>query len=119
MPDGRAASTLAGIKERQALASDASLGFSRMDERHDALIKVAYEDTPRLLAAIEAALKAAHDWERKADEADDRAEAASGRGPAGTSLMLSSRGQALHDCSFALREAITRELTGKEAGDGR
>jgi hypothetical protein len=49
--------TLAGIKERQSIASDASLGFARMEERHAALIKVAYEDTPRLLAAVEAVLK--------------------------------------------------------------
>jgi hypothetical protein len=57
MADDPVAATLAGIRERQALAADASLGFSRMNERHDALIKVAYEDTPRLLAVVEAALK--------------------------------------------------------------
>ena len=65
-----------------------------------------------LLAAIEAALEKADEWERKASEADDRAEAASERGDGDASLMLSGRGQALHDCSYALREAITRELTG-------
>jgi hypothetical protein len=58
MPDPAvpAAAILAEIRERQALASDASLGFSRMEERHDALIKVAYEDAPLLLAAVEAVL---------------------------------------------------------------
>ena len=54
--DPDTAAILAGIKERQALASDASLGFSRMEERHAALIKVGYEDAPALLGAVEAVL---------------------------------------------------------------
>jgi hypothetical protein len=57
--DDRVAATLAEIRERQALAADASLGFARMNERHDALIKVAYGDAPLLLKAVEAALKLA------------------------------------------------------------
>jgi len=52
-----ASATLAGIRQRQALASDTSLGFGRMNERHEAMIKVTYEDTPRLLAAVEAVLE--------------------------------------------------------------
>jgi hypothetical protein len=56
-PDPPAAALLAQIRERQALASDAGLGFSRMNERHEAMIKVTYEDTPRLVAAVERVLK--------------------------------------------------------------
>jgi hypothetical protein len=111
------AAILAGIRERQALASDASLGFSRMEERHAALIKVAYEDTPRLVAAVEAALEAA-----------DGAIPALGLPPADCTYACDS-GKC--DCSGGtravawnldpakLREAITAALTGEEAGDGK
>ncbi len=89
---------LAGIRERQALASDAGLGFARMDERHDALIKVAYEDTPRLVRAVEAVLKLAEDWETS-----------------WAPRPLVARGHAA-EC---FREAITAALAGEEAGDGQ
>jgi len=74
-------------------------------------------DARRLIAAVDKVLEKAGEWERKASEADDRAEAASGRGDGDASLMLSGRGQALHDCSFALREAITRELSGTSGNE--
>ena len=73
-----------------------------------------YAGESRLLAAVDEVLELAADWERRGDEADDRAEAASERADS-ASLMLSGRGQALHDCSFALREAITTALTGEKA----
>lgn len=88
------------------------------DEADADFIVTARTAMPLLVAAIERALELAAGWERKADEADDRAEAASERGDKDASLLLSGRGQALHDCSFALREAITRELTKGETGDG-
>jgi hypothetical protein len=50
------AAILAGIRERQSLVSDASLGWT-MEERVNALTRIAYEDEPRLLAAVEAVLK--------------------------------------------------------------
>lgn len=45
------------IKANQRLASDASLGFSQLDERHDAVIKAAYLDLPLVLAVVDALLK--------------------------------------------------------------
>ena len=89
-------------------------GSREVEERFTAAQDKLAARVPSLVAAIEIALELAADWERKADEADDRAEAASGRGDKDASLMLSGRGQALHDCSFALRAAITRELTKGE-----
>ena len=49
-----AASTLAEIRERQA-----RLGSARQGSHYDPLIAVTYEDAPRLLAAIDAALERA------------------------------------------------------------
>jgi len=95
VPDA-AASTLASIRKRQALASDKGLGFGRMGERHAALLAVAYEDAPVLIKAVEAALKAADDWE---------ARYVLRTGPHG-------------ECARELRAAITAALSGKEAGDG-
>jgi hypothetical protein len=57
------------------------------------------DDAPVLLAAVEAVLKVADEWEQ------DRYK--------GTSTL-----EWIHQrCAERLREAITRELTGKEAGD--
>jgi len=102
MADADPASTLAAIRERQALASDASLGFSRMEERHAALIKVAYEDVPPLLAAVEAALKLTEPTGEVHRDLDGNEE----------------RGIVRVVRCDVLRATIAAELGGKEAGDG-
>ena len=68
---------------------------------------------PRLLAAVEAALKAADSWGKKAGELNAAAERADARGadPLRTALM-SARAQAHNDCAQTVREAITTALTG-------
>ena len=91
MPDDPATRELAAIRERQHLASDASLGFARIEERHAALIRVAYEDTPRLLALAGDLLAISREWE------------------SGHHLHTRERGS-------DLRQAITRRLLG-EADD--
>ena len=74
-----------------------------------------------LLAAIEAVLEETADWKKTSAILDRRAERAadSGRlsGPA-TSALLSGRAQAYLDCASAVRQIITRALTGKEPADG-
>jgi hypothetical protein len=101
MPDTTdpAATLLSPIRERQALASDTSLGFSGIDDRRDALVKSCYEDVPRLLEVVEAALQLAGEWDRSA-------------------LCLDGTVESVRDCGIALREAITARLTGEEAGRG-
>ena len=103
MPDADLASTLAGIRERQALAADKGLGFARMGERHAALLAVAYEDAPVLIAAVDAALKAADDWDVPGECLNDD---------------MSDPNTQARDCARELRAAITAALTGKEADDG-
>jgi hypothetical protein len=60
---GALAIELRQMRERQQLAANTALGFAQMDERHEALIKVACEDVPRLLDLAEklAALHAMQD----------------------------------------------------------
>ena len=74
-----------------------------------------------LLAAIEAVLEETADWKKTSAFLDRRAERAadSGRlsGPA-TSALLSGRAQAYLDCASAVRQIITRALTGQEPADG-
>ena len=76
---------------------------------------------PSLLAAIEAVLEETADWKKTSAILDRRAERAadSGRlsGPA-TSALLSGRAQAYLDCASAVRQIITRALTGQEPADG-
>src|ERR1700733_10036168 len=134
MAETDATAILAGIKERQALASDANLGFSRMEERHAALIKVAYEDTPLLVAAVEAVL-AQHQPGRvaiigvvcKRHEAHrhfsiDAREAADVRAcPDCAATVYAScagcaTGVSVDACP--VREAITAAMTGKDGSDG-
>jgi hypothetical protein len=114
MPDDLT-STLADIRERQALASDASLGFSRMEERHAALIKVAYEDVPLLLAAVEAALKEADEWDAEARGIFLEAARTADAGEVGAASALQS-------AAADLRAAITAALGGtqqsEDAGHG-
>ena len=91
MPDDdRVASTLAGIRERSAAALEfPASGFAENSIRCCAQSAM---DVPLLLAAIEAALKAADGWK----------------------YIHSAR------CARELRAAITAELTGtgKEGSDG-
>lgn len=100
--DDPVATTLAGIRHRWEARRGYSLGFDPVD-------------APLLLAAIEAVLKLADDWAAESDELDDLAEKP-GTDEEGRPIM---QGQALayNSCAGDLREAITRELTGKEAGD--
>jgi len=89
VPSDPLAAKLAAIRERQHLASDASLGFARIEERHAALIKVAYEDTPRILAVAEDLLAISREWE--------------------SSHHLHTR-----ERGSDLRQAITRRILGEE-----
>lgn len=58
MPDpDPLAAELAVIRDRHALAASTSLGFSRIEDRHEAMIRLAYEDVPRLLKALGIALE--------------------------------------------------------------
>ena len=106
MSDDRVASTLAGIKQREEWASSR---YAEVSELRQALA-----DTPILLAAIEAPLKLADDWDAKA--AAFTATARPDQGPSRmTRAMLTARAQVLRDCAQALRETITAELA---KGDG-
>lgn len=68
-----------------------------------------------LLAAVDAVLKAAGEWEAESTRLDAQA----GRAP-GTHLAasMSSRAQAGTDHAAALRDVIARELAGEEASGG-
>ena len=104
MPDDRAASTLAGIRER--------LNGSWTNV---AVRQVWVDDAPRLFAAAEAVLKLADDWDAKA--ATLTAAASRDRGPSRmTRAMLNTRVQVLQDCTQALRERVATALLGKETG---
>ena len=138
MPDSpspdRVTTELAAIRERQHLASDASLGFARIEERHTALIRVAYEDTPRLLAAVEAvlaphqpgcavilgALCPRHEAHRffsvTADEAADVAACPDCTATVYVSCAGCAGRIPLDSCPG--RRVITAELTGEDAGNG-
>lgn len=87
MPDNPAASALDGIRER---ANGPMRKFSDVD--------ASQRDIARLIAAIEAALKLADEWDAPVPEYDDR---------------MNVR----QDCAVRLHEAITAALAGKEAGD--
>jgi hypothetical protein len=77
------------------------------------------EDVSQLLAAVDAALKLAGDWEQAAKRLDDMAERADARGADPMRVMqVSADAQAHRDHAAALTEAIARELTGKAADDG-
>ena len=92
-------------------------GIGIFDAPADAEFTVSSRNAlPLLLAALEAALKAADDWDAEAETL--AAAADRDRGPLRmTRAMLGARVQVLRECAQALREAITAELT-KEAGDG-
>lgn len=102
------------MKERQRFASDASAGFSQMEERHAALIKVAYEDTPRLLAVVEAVLKEAGEWVTEAKRIDGIFAGDEDPWPRTVGGM---RAEAFESCAAKVREAIGRELTGTQLSE--
>jgi hypothetical protein len=95
-PDDRAASTVAEIRDRNI----------------DAYADGSTSDIPRLIKAVEAALKLAGDWESESDELDNEAE----RPGTDDEAAPICRGEAIayHSCAADLREAITAAL----AGDG-
>jgi hypothetical protein len=96
-----------------------TLGFSRMEERHAALIKVAYEDTPVLLAAVEAVLELTGRWDAEARSLDTAADRVYMDYPDAPGIGLKrSRAAAYEECAKAVREAVTAALTGKEAPGG-
>src|SRR5512146_79285 len=66
-----------------------------------------------LLAAIEAPLKLAADWDAEAERAADRADIAHENGEDGSFHMHSTRCVTLDYCLTAIREVISREITGK------
>ena len=132
MSDDRVASTLAGWGE---LARSATIGpweklgfddiWSQPAGRHVAetmnceadaeFIVMARTAMPLLLAAVEAPLKLADDWDDKAAALTSAADR--DRGPSRmTRGRLTSRAPVLQECAQALREGITAALT-KAAGD--
>ena len=133
MPDDRVASTLA---EWGKLTRAATIGpweklgpddiWSQPAGRHVAetmnreadaeFIVTARIAMPVLLAALEAVLKLADDWDGKA-EAFTAAASRDGGPSRMTRAMLNARVQVLQDCAQALREAITAALLGEGAGD--
>jgi hypothetical protein len=106
------------IRGRQQLASDASLGFSRMEERHAALIKVAYEDTPLLLAAVEAVLELPGAWEQRAANHKQQAKGLRDNGGILVPAAQEARAQTYRANAQALRETIARELDKEVPSDG-
>ena len=69
---------------------------------------------PRLLAAVEAALKLADDLDAEAA----RLLATAARLRTGAATGTQNRAWAHRDCAEAIREAIGAALAGKETGDG-
>ena len=98
------ASTLAGIRED----NDRVIALCAIAPA--AVRQLAEHDVPALLAAIEAALKEADDWEAEARGIFLEAARTSDAGEVGAASALQS-------AAADLRAAITAALGGKEAGD--
>ena len=113
MTDADLPAALAGIRENNERV------IALCDMAPAVVRQLAEHDVPSLLAAFEAVLKLADDWNKKAAELDAMAERADARGadPLRTTLM-SARAQAHHDCAQEFRGAIMATLAGNEAGDG-
>jgi hypothetical protein len=77
----------------------------------------AREDVPRLLAALDAVLKRAADWESNAEECRAFAARKLECGNAIPAWISEASAGAFEDCVQALREGITRELTGEGSDD--
>lgn len=85
------AAALEEIRERSGMAADP--GVANLVRTYRAVESA--DDVPRLLKAVEAALAEAAKWKR-----------------------LAAPGDAQDECADNLRQAITRELLGKEPPDG-
>lgn len=79
-------------------------------EADSAFIAAARADVPRLLKAVEAALKLADDWDAESDHLDDLAER--GDGDEEGRPVMAGQAIAYHDAAVDLREAITAALAG-------
>src|SRR5512135_2882039 len=116
-PDADPAATLEAIKERAKSAAamdiDVLAAFSGVSV--GGVIAASAVDVPVLVAALEAALDLADDWDAESDNLDDLAERP-GADDEGAPIM-SGQAIAYHNCAEALREAITREITGKGESD--
>jgi hypothetical protein len=74
-------------------------------------------DALALVAAVEAVLKLAGEWDQSAAQLDEMAVRAAARGAAEfRTEVLAATAQRLRDCAVAHREAISRELLGGEEG---
>lgn len=111
MPDDLSA-ILSGIRERGYRNGATGAECARLSDS-------AAVDVPVLLAAIDAALKVADEWDAQAKKLESRSEFLFERSGETAAVMLDGRSQAHKDCARALREAISRELTGQETGDDR
>lgn len=111
MADDKLAAELAEIaaRARQVLARRGLVGGLLA-------INAARDDVPRLVKAVEAALALVAEWEGKAVvmRAALRREAAHGQGIRADLGMVAAGRQTAAD---ELREAIARELTGKDNAD--
>lgn len=124
MPDDRLTAALEEIRERQQLATDPSSWTTgeRLGGVPTARSALLRDDLPRLLGVVDAVLKLAAEWEADATELDRdiegarRSPYASDHAQAVTDGALAEK---LRDCAEALREDITRELTGEEKTDGQ
>lgn len=95
MTDADPSAALSGIRERGYRNGATGAECARLSDS-------AAADIPVLVAALEAVLKLADNWEATAATLDG-----------GT-----ARANALLDCTASFRETITRELSGQETGDG-
>jgi len=100
--DDQLASTLAGIRVRNNKASYTD----------PISLAITADDVPVLLAAIDAVLKLADDWEADAAAIARRVEGHAARGDGHAAAFARGSAEALDDCVRTLREAISRELSG-------
>lgn len=101
-----------------AAPADPSAILAEIRDRNiDAWAEGGTSDIPALLAAVEAALKAADGWERLAARLDATAGRAIANKMPETAANLSDQAQCNRGCANALREAITAALAGKEGSE--
>ena len=109
-------STLAGIRERIALVIAADLNADAFGGGpYAAAVRLSREDTPLLVAALDAALALADDLTRKSEALDAEAEYIAGEHPeaAAVAVLKRERSIAYDECARWFREAITSALTGE------
>ena len=108
MPDVSLSVTLEEIRERHgAFVRHGGALLTRSEARNAAALSAA--DVPFLLAALDAVLKQAVEWEAEAWRLDGLADR---EADPQSRIAVSLRAQAYEDCAAKVREAITRELTG-------